>query len=217
HVPVPGAAAARTGPARKARGVARSGGSAARGRSLRRWIPLHEQPGFDAGDVGGGVGAGEVGAAGSERVEDAAVFGQGAFDRAVVGEAAPDPGSGGGAGEAVEQGAEVVVGAAGVDEVVGGDVGGDEVFDGGAVVELGHGLLESGEVLVGQVRAGLFDGDRFQQAADLDDLDVAGVLVEVEHEGEGFEQLLGLEGGDVGAVALAHIEHPDHGQRLDRL
>src|SRR5699024_5917696 len=39
----------------------------------------------------------------------------------------------------------------------------------------------------------------------------------VEHEGEGFEQLLGLEGGDVGAVALAHIEHPDHGQRLDRL
>src|SRR5699024_7572001 len=59
-------------------------------------LSLVQQPRLDARDVRGGVGAGEVGAAGAERVEDAAVLGEGALDGGVVGQAAPHPGSCGG-------------------------------------------------------------------------------------------------------------------------
>ena len=43
------------------------------------------------------------------------------------------------------------------------------------------------------------------------------VAVEVEDEPDRVQQHLGPQARDVGTVALAHVEHPDERERLDRL
>lgn len=120
-------------------------------------------------------------------------------------------------GEALEHRREIGVGTAGGDPLVEREIGRDQLLDRGVFGDVDHQLLEDGEVLLAEVRAGLLHRDRLQQPAHLEDLPLGRALVEIEHEGEGLDQQLGGERGDVGAVALPDVQHPDHGQRLDRL
>lgn len=41
--------------------------------------------------------------------------------------------------------------------------------------------------------------------------------MQVDHKCHGFVEQLGIETGDVGSVAAAHVEHADQLQRLHRL
>ena len=53
-------------------------------------------------------------------------------------------------------------------------------------------------------------GGGFQDAADLQDFQHrVFAAVQVQYEGQGAEQVVGSQGRDVGAVALADVEHSD--------
>jgi hypothetical protein len=56
-----------------------------------------------------------------------------------------------------------------------------------------------------------------EHAPRLEQVQEAALVVEVDHEGQRVEQQRRVEAGDVGAVALAHVEDPDEAQRPHRL
>ena len=58
---------------------------------------------------------------------------------------------------------------------------------------------------------------RLQDPADLEELQHRVVAVEVDDEAQRLQQQLRVEAGDVGAVALPHVQDPDQRQRADRL
>ena len=143
---------------------------------------------------------------------------QGAADGVLLGDAAPDAGAHRVARERVDEAREVAVARRVGDAAVELEVVLDQALDIVEPVDAASRLAQVRDPRSRRsLRRGEGGGGGLEDAAHGEDLEHRRVVVQVDDERHRLEQQLRFEARDVGAVAAAHVEHPDDLERLDRL
>jgi hypothetical protein len=172
---------------------------------------------LDAGDVHRRPGARELGLVRRQRGVDALVLLLRPFDRTLLRDAAPHPGARRRGGDRVDEGREHRVARAQGDPAVEFGVEPHHRLDRRRIAHLVQQRAQCGEVLLADLGSGQRGRRRLQHAPHPEQVEDLVGAMEVDDEGHGFRQPVGLHARHVGPVALAHVDDVDQRERPDRL